>query len=556
MNEIRLRMKQMMEVKEDYLGLWEYIGRYVNSRRELIRDSQKWDKKGQYRGKRSYSGVANAALNIWVDGMQGFVVAPNLTWFKSTMDDWRLNEIDEVRIFLQEYDKAMYAAFRRSNYYAILGEWFRDAGSIGTAVLYTEEDIANKTEVHTPIHPREAFIAENEFGEVDVLFRKFQLSARQAVQKFKDRQTGKGKLSEIILQNAKDNPEKKHEFIHAVFPNDEPMLGKLFSTSKKYKSVYIEASRGESDDGDERTLSESGYDVFPYSVWRYRKNSDEIYGYSPAAEAMAEILGLNQMGKTLLRAGHMSVAGPVNAPEHMRGHVQMQPEGYNYYDNPNDIITAINTNINYPIGKDREDKLERLIEDKYRVEFFLILARSEREMTATEIMERQSEKAVLMGPQTSRLTAEGLRKNFDIVSDIEDRAGRLPSPPPVLLDSDSEISIEFIGPLPQAQKRMFELQPIRTGLAELGQASVYFPNIFDRIKEKRLSERILDSTDFPQDIMNSDEEVEAIREARAADIAKQQAMEQLGQMADAYPKIKDAPEEGSPAEAIAEAIGV
>ncbi|KKN47298.1 hypothetical protein LCGC14_0664030 [marine sediment metagenome] len=551
MNEISLRMKQLEEVKEDYLGLWEYIGRYVNSRRELIRDSQKWDKKGQYRGKRSYSGVANAALNIWVDGMQGFMVAKNLTWFVSVMDDWRLNEIDEVRVFLQEYDKAMYAAFKRSNFYSILSEWFRDAGSIGTAALYTEEDIANGTEVHIPIHPREIFISENKYGEVDTLFRKFQLTARQAVQKFEE-----GKLSQAIIDNSKQHPEKNHEFVHAVFPNDEPMFGKLDSTNKKFKSVYMETSKESNSDGSEKTAREGGFDIFPYAVWRYRKNSDEIYGYSPAAEAMAEILSLNQIGKSLLRAAQMSVASPLNVPEHMRGNVQMQPDGYNYFDNPKDIITPINTGITFPIGVDREEKIERLIEDKWRVEFFLVYARAEREMTATEVMERQSEKAVLMGPQVDRLISEGLSKVFDIVSDIEDRAGRLPSPPPVLLESSSNIEIQFTGPLAQAQKRMFALQPIRVGLNEISQASVLFPNITDRINEKKLSETILDSTDFPQVLMNSDEEVDAIREARAQAEAQRLAMETAGQMADAYPKIKDAPEEGSPAEAIAEAIGV
>ncbi len=551
MNEIRLRMKQLEEVKEDYLGLWEYIGRYVNSRRELIRGSQRWDKKGQYRGKRSYSGVANAALGIWVDGMQGFMVAPNLTWFKSTMDDWRLNEIDEVRIFLQEYDKAMYAAFRRSNYYGVLGEWFRDAGSIGTAVLYTEEDIANKTEVHIPIHPREVFISEDKHGEVDTLFRKFMLTARQAVQKF-----GEEKLSTIIVGNAKDHPEKMHEFIHAVFPNDEPMFGKLDSANKRFKSVHIESSnKGSSDNGEEIILKEKGYDVFPYAVWRYRKNSDEIYGYSPAAEAMAEILTLNQFGKTLLMAAQKSVDPPVNAPEQMRGKIRLEPHGYNYFDNSKDIVSTINTGITFPIGTDREDKLERLIEDKYRVEFFLVLARSEREMTATEIMERQSEKAVLMGPQTGRLASEGLRKNFDIVSDIEDRAGRLPSPPPVLLESSSDISIEFTGPLAQAQKRMFALQPIMAGLNGMERVSVLFPNAPDRINEKKLSEAVLDSTDFPQDLMNSDETVDQIRESRAQALAEQKAMETASQMAEAYPKIKDAPEEGSPAALIGEAAG-
>jgi hypothetical protein len=528
-------MKQLEEVKRDY---------------DDIKDSQRFDNRGERRGKQVYDGSPNSALNIWADGMQGFMVSQSLRWFKSEMSDWRLNDIDEVRVFLQEYEEAMYAAFNRSNFYAVLGEWFRDAGSIGTATLYTEENI-EKTSVHIPIHPREAFIAENKFGEVDTLFRKFQLTARQAVQKF-----GKDNLSDLIIKNSEDHPEKKHEFIHAVFPNDEPMFGKLTSVNKKYKSVYILTSSDNTQTGDEHIVREGGFDIFPYAVWRFRKNSDEIYGYSPAADAMTEVFSLNQIGKTMLRAAHMSVASPLNVPVHMRGNVKMEPDGFNYFENSKDIISPINTGINFPIGIDREEKLQKLIEDKYRVEFFLILARSEREMTATEIMERQAEKAVLMGPQVDRLITEGLSKVFDIVSEIEDRAGRLPSPPRILSDSSSDISIRFVGPLAQAQRRLFKMQPIKNGLNELGQASVLFPHIVDRIDEDKLSEEILDSADFPQTLMRSDTELQALREARAQALAKQQAMEQMGQMAEAYPKIKDAPEEGSPAALIGEAMGV
>ena len=548
-NDILLRMKQMEEVKEFYIDLWGDIGRYVNPRRELIRDSQRWDDRGKRRGRLSYDGTPNGALNIWANGMQGVMVDSSLRWFKSEMTDWRLNGIDEVRIFLQEYDEAMRAAFNRSNFYAVLGEWFRDAGSIGTATLYTEEDITNKTEVHIPIHPREVFIAENKYGDVDTLFRKFQLTARQAVQKFEE-----GKLSTAVVDNVKLHLEKMHEFIHAVFPNDEPMFGKLYSTNKRYKSVYVETSNKTAPDGSAETLQEGGFDIFPYAVWRFRKNSDEIYGYSPAADAMTEIFTLNQMGKSLLMMGQKAAESPLNVPEHMRGHVRMDPNGYNYFDKPNDIISAINTNTNYPITRDREEKPEQLIKDKYNVRFFLALDSIEREVTATEIMERKSEIAVLMGPQVFRLVNEGLNKIFDIVSEIEDRAGRLPIPPPVLLESSSDISVRFTGPLAQAQRRMFKMQPIRNGLNELGQASILFPNITDRINEKKLSEEILDSTEFPQDLMNSDEEVDAIREARAQDLANQKAMEMAGQMADAYPKIKDAPEEGSPAALIGEEL--
>jgi len=82
-SDIMIRLRQHEQVKADYEPLLEDIAKFVNPRRELIKDSQRFDKKGQRRGKNVYDGTPNSALGIWRDGMQGFMVAESLRWFKS-----------------------------------------------------------------------------------------------------------------------------------------------------------------------------------------------------------------------------------------------------------------------------------------------------------------------------------------------------------------------------------------------------------------------------------------------------------------------------------------
>jgi hypothetical protein len=577
--DLLLRMRQLEEVKDDYEDLIELAAKYVNPRRELIKNSQRYDEKGKKRGKDIFDPTPASALGIWRDGMQGFMVSKSLRWFKTEMSDHRLNEIDEVRAFLQEYDEAMYAAYDRSNFYSVVNEWFNDAGSVGTATMYVEEDLKRGTTVHIPIHLREIFIAENKFQQVDVLFRKFFLTARQAVQMF-----GESNLTRDVVTNATTNPEKRHEFIHAVYPNDERQFGSIASTSKTYKSVYIQtrgsigglnepgqtseilhAGYGETG-GENLITKESGYDIFPYAVWRFRKNSDEVYGYSPAMDFMVGIQKLNTISKTLLQVAQLSVRPARNVPEHMRGHVRMDADGNNYYERGGDKIEVINSGINFPVGLDREEYYEKFIMDGYRVEFFKAFIGRQGEATATEIMEIKAEQAQLMGPQVDRLVEDGLSKNFDIVASIENEANRLPEPPQILIDRIEEekergrqrtkINVRFTGPLAQAQKRLFTLQPIKNGLNELGLASALFPFVTDRINEDKLSEAILNASDFPQDLMNSDEDVARIKEERQAAAERQQQLEVLGQAADAVPKLNKSVEEGSPLEAIGEAVGV
>ncbi len=100
------------------------------------------------------------------------------------------------------------------------------------------------------------------------------------------------------------------------------------------------------------------------------------------------------------------------------------------------------------------------------------------------------------------------------------------------------------------------MQPIKNGLNELAQASTIFPKVLDRVDPDKLAERILDSTDFPQDVMRTDAELEEVRAQQAAELAQAQAQQQLEGMAEAYPKLTGKPEEGSPAEAIGAELGV
>jgi len=554
--KIMLRMKQFEDERRPYeTGMWKDITRFGNPRRENILLSSASNLKGQRKGKDAYDGTPLGALNTWSDGMQGFLVSKSLTWFRSEMDEPVLNKIDEVREWLQEYDRRMYSAYRRSNYYSVQGEWFRDAGSIGTATLYTEEDIVNQASVLTVIHPREVFIAENRFGQVDTVFRKFFLTAKQAVEKF-----GREKVSDNLRKDASERPDKNHEFVHAVFPNDSTWPGMMQVNRKLFRSVYIE-TKSSGENGVGNIVRDSGYDFNPYVVWRFRKNSDEVYGYSPMADALIEVFQLNQFGKTMIQAAQLAVEGAFNIPSEMRGNVRITPKGYNYYDDPQRVITPINTNINYPIGKDQQDRLQESIEDKFRVKYFQMLTRADigkQRRTIEEIMSMKSEQAVLMGPQIDRLVTEGLSKEFEIISEIEDRAGRfddMPIPNTILEYEDytgrvASLNINFTGPLAQNQKRIFKMQPIQDGINAIAPMTTLFPNVRDRINEDEMAEEILESTNFPQHLIRSDEEVAEIRRRRAEELQQQKMLEMAGAAADAAPKLSKAPEPGSPLEAI------
>ena len=268
-----------------------------------------------------------------------------------------------------------------------------------------------------------------------------------------------------------------------------------------------------------------------------------------------EVFQLIQYAKTLTQAAQLSGQPALNVPSEMRGNVRLLPNGYNYYDDPQRTISGINSGINYPVGIDQLERLQKSIEDKYRVEFFLTLARSTREMTAAEIYERQGEKASLMGPQVDRLITEGLSKIFDIVSDIADKAGRLPPPPDMVRQFDTKIKIRFTGPLAQAQQRLFKIQPIRNALNELFPIAQVKPEVLDRVDWDEVSEEILEAGNFPQKLILSDDRLAKLRQAKAEAAQKQEQMMQMQGAAEAFPKMSKVPQEGSPAKNLMKSLG-
>lgn len=550
-----LRQSQMETVRDPYeTGMWSDIGRFVNPRRRDITLNSATDDKGKNLGTAVYDGTPLGALNTWSDGMQGFLISNR--WFKSVMDNPLLNKIDSVRGWLQIYDLKMYSAFDRGNFYAVLPEWMRDAGSIGTATLFTEEDLGTARTSHTAVHPREVFISENKFGEVDTVHRKFFMTARSAVQKFGDR------ISDQIKKDAEENnPEKPYEFIHAVFPNDDRMFGKRTARNKVLRSIYMETQS--SDKGKVGNIvRDSGFDINPYAVWRFRKNSDEVYGRSPASDALTEVFGLNQFSKTLIQAAHQSVSPAKNVPIEMRGRVRLEPDGENYFDDPKRVISAINSGINYPVGAEERRELRDSMNDKFRVEFFKAFIGRQGEATATEIMAIKGEQAGLMSAQVDRLYIEGLRRIFDIVSDIEDRRGAfteeagMPPVPDEIAESGGRINFVLTGPLAQAQRKIRELQPIQDTLDVLSpMAAVLGREVLDIVKKDEISEIVMEAGSFPQGAINSKEERKTIRDARAADQARREQQQLALEAAKVAPGLTKAPEEGSPLAAVGEAVG-
>lgn len=498
---------------------WQDITNYVLQRRSF------WDTEGQEGGKpatKIYDGSALAALQLLVDGLLGYLVSPKFKWFRLRMQEEAQNDLPGVADFLEEVEDVLYAEFARSNFYEAMSEFFLDAGSIGTAAMLVEDDPGERRTLFTTMHIKEYRIAEARTGLVDTLFRDFKLTNRKMLQTW-----GELKNHRDRLQDTKDGPYNEARIIHAVYPRSDRDYSGATGLDKPWASEYWDVKY-------KHLIDEGGYDSFPYLVWRWRKNTDETYGRSPAADAINDIMRLNQMGKTSLMAAQLSVQPPMNIPTSMKGKEKLIPHGSNYYTKADEIISPIDMGARYQIGKEEETEIREQIRDIFRTRIFVLMEMLEgTNKTATEIREIQGEKAAVLGATIGRLNSEVLIPLIDREYAIADRNMKIPDPPEEL--AGGVLKIEFMGPLAQAQKRYHEHQGVvssaefATGMAQI------FPTSLDNVDEDELMRIGMDSSGAPQKTIREKPDVDKIRKIRQEEQKRQEdqavALEQSGQIA-------------------------
>lgn len=119
------------------------------------------------------------------------------------------------------------------------------------------------------------------------------------------------------------------------------------------------------------------------------------------------------------------------------------------------------------------------------------------------------------------------------------RAGKIPPPPAELLDEEGNIKAEYkityISPLAKAQ-RMIEAQSINDFLGIVGAINEIAPMAVDNINIDKTIKRLSDIYNVPADILNSDDDVKAIREIRQQAQEQQRQLDMLSQGAEGAEK--------------------
>jgi len=543
-------------IRNNYEPMIDEVFKFVRHGRRKVSDKN--NSKGKKTGTDIYDGTAPGALNLASDCIHGYLCSSSLHWFdfnltakmsfpaSSGMRGWsgkRIDEYPEVKVWLDECEEVLYSAYLRSNFYEFHPEYIKEGMSVGTATAIIEEDKSKRKTIFTLPHFRECFIAENAFGHVDTLFRVYTVTLRQLVQKYGTEKVFSLKLD---MKNIYEkDPHQDIEIVHATFPRQDYDPEKINGKNKPVASFVLVPSC------QNKILDESGFFELPSVTWRWRKNSDEIYGRSPSWDCIVDIKKANQQGMTNLIGGHKMVNPAMVGLSTMRGKVNSNPGGWSWLDGnmKEDMPQPLNSGIQLPYGIDQQDRTSSIIKEHFYVDFFLVLTRAmlnKVEMTATQTMGIQGEQAGLLSTRIGQHQFEGLNEIMDRMFLIEARAGRLPEPPQILEQfQDQPMGIEYTGPLAQSQKRLFKMQGIQAGLEMLTNIAQLYPPAMDRVDMDITIDQALDSVSFPAICIRPEAKVEEIRQMRQQQEAEDRQLEQFEQAAKAGQRLTREVEEDS-----------
>ena len=510
-------LKSQRQTWEDH---WQDVANYFLPRKSNITLKRT---KGDKRHDQIYDGTATHALELLSASLNGMLTNTISPWFVLKFRSEEMNSDDEANEWLESCAKVMQQVFQRSNFQQEVFELYHELLTFGTSAMFITDDFKDDLRFKT-IHISEIFITENERGMVDCLVRRFQVKNKNIPFMYPEAQIPPSLASKI-----QSDPYGETFIIHSVQASENAM-GYESSKNMDFTSCHVHEDTGV-------ILRDSGFREFPYVVPRYLKSSsNEIYGRSPAMNALPDVKMLNTMSKTTIKAAQKQIDPPLMVPDDgFVLPVRTIPGGLNFYrSGTRERIEPLNIGANNPLGLQMEEQRRKAIRENFFVDQLMMV--QGQNMTATEVMQRTEEKMRLLGPVLGRLQSEFLQPLITRCFNLLIKNNKFAQPPETI--GDQEIEIEYVSPLAKAQKTQ-ELSSIMRGIEIFGSLQNVAP-VFDYLDIDGLVDHVKDVLGLPAKVMRSRGEVQQIQQQKQAAEIEQAQMQQAQQVAESAGKIAPA----------------
>lgn len=402
----------------------------------------------------------------------------------------------------------------------------RQLGSYGTGPLWLD-DWKGRGLFYKAPHFSEIYIRLDFRGRVDTVHRKFEETARQAKQMF-----GEDNLPPKIREALKEEKtcDEKFMFLQVVRPNETYEVEKLDWRGKPIASRYIAI--------DEKWLiRQGGYSTMPIAVSRNTTSPGRVYGNSPAITMIGTQRGLNEIAKTILRAGHKAT-DPALAfyDDGDISKLVTKPGGLNpgMVDSEGRMLVhALPGGGNIGIGMEIQESERKAVRTEFLDDFFKMLSDDKVQRSAQAVLEIAAEKGMLAQDFAEHYETEKLGVAFERELDILMRAGQIPPMPPEAIEAGARPIVVMTNPLARMARAGEAAGWTRAIEIAVQAASAGRTDALDRFNFDAGIKGVAEVLGVRPSWMLSDDELAELRRQRAA-------KEQEAQMGEVAPKVAGA----------------
>lgn len=489
---------------------------------------------GEKKTRRLFDSTAIQANHDLAAAVHSTLTNPATQWSRMRFRDDDLNNDASAVRWLEDANRKLHLAFNESNFDTQVSKNYQAFTSLGTMALFHEEADHDDGPGFNGFnfqawHLSEVAFAENKFGIVDTVYRKFRLTAKQAFERWD------AKVSDEILKCLEKDPFKEFHFIHCIEPRDKKEVrlnefGLATAKERPFASYYVDPKRGE-------LLEESGYYEFPVYVTRWQTMPGEIYGRGPGHIALPEIRTLNKHIEIDLQFRAKAANPPILATQKaILGALDLRPGQLSIVRDPSgirELVPQARADVTQIAVQDSRNQIKA----NFFIDKLMLPPRTETgEMTAFEIAQRMEQMQKVLGPTLSRLNNELLTplivRSFRMLL----RGGALSELPPILEERGVDVEISFVNQLARSQQ-IEDVTNIQSWVQNLALLAQVKPEVVDYINADGIAKHTAKIQAVPEIAVTDDDQVEQIRQQRAQAQQQQQALEAGVQVADINSKI-------------------
>lgn len=379
------------------------------------------------RGEDLFDATAPDAVDELASLLLGNLTPPLVPWFaiKGGADLTEL-EAQKLAPALERMTRILQSHFDQSNFLVEVHQCFLDLVVAGTASLAFEESEIGAASAFRftamPLH--HISFAEGMHGLLDTVYRSLSLTMAQILARYDG--------AVLPPKLAKGDMDASHHVIESLVPLPD---------AAGYALVAFLA------EGEDIIFSQK-LSVSPYINFRWMKSPGEIYGRSPVMKALPDIKTANKVVELILKNASIAVTGLWQAEDDgviNPANIELVPGAI--------IPKAVGSKGLTPLEMPSRFDVSQLVLDdlRGRIRHALLVDRlppvGGAKVTATEILERSSQMALLLGATFGRLQVEFLNPLITRACDILRKRGVIPDLP---LDGRT-LAIEYRSPLAKAQ---------------------------------------------------------------------------------------------------------